>query len=52
MVAHAHTAESESRNFQAAFSKFALLHFMNGLSFVNSARVLTEMLLRGGNEND
>src|SRR5262249_16994143 len=31
--AHSHTAQSESRNFQVAISKFALLHFFELLSF-------------------
>jgi hypothetical protein len=29
MVTHAHAAEPDSRNFQVAVSKFALLHFLN-----------------------
>ncbi len=32
IMAHPHAAEPESRNFQAAFSKFSFLHFLN--SFV------------------
>src|SRR5262245_17773908 len=29
--AHSHTAESERRNFQITFSKFALFHFLSSL---------------------
>src|SRR4030095_6301705 len=29
MVTHSHAAEPDSRNFQVAVSKFALLHFLN-----------------------
>src|SRR5258708_15915054 len=35
MITHAHAAEADSRNFQVAVSKFALLHFLISFSTFN-----------------
>jgi hypothetical protein len=46
MVTHAHAAEPDSRNFQVAFSKFALLHFFSSLNVGGLCDVIVEGQIR------